>query len=74
MFSVFLHLLQLTFPKAKLLLMSSYQEDINDWYHSLCLAIGYALVSSISSHQKINLIVILCAPFSLCPLLWHANL
>lgn len=32
---------QLTFPKAKLLLMSSDQEDINDWYRSLSLAVGY---------------------------------
>ncbi|XP_069012505.1 rho guanine nucleotide exchange factor 39 [Embiotoca jacksoni] len=28
-------LLSLTFPKAKLLLMSSNQEDLNDWYQSL---------------------------------------
>lgn len=38
--SVSPHLLQLTFPRAKLLLMSTDQEGINDWYHSLCLAIG----------------------------------
>lgn len=34
-----LFLLQLTFPKAKLLLMSSNQEDLNDWYQSLSSAI-----------------------------------
>ncbi|XP_053544346.1 rho guanine nucleotide exchange factor 39 isoform X2 [Ictalurus punctatus] len=33
-------LISLTFSRAKLLLMSSDQEDINDWYRSLCLAIG----------------------------------
>lgn len=32
---------QLTFPKAKLLLMSSHQEDLNDWYQSLISAIRY---------------------------------
>nr|XP_020463825.1 rho guanine nucleotide exchange factor 39 isoform X2 [Monopterus albus] len=32
-------LLSLTFPKAKLLLMSSNQEDLNDWYQSLTSAI-----------------------------------
>ncbi|XP_044042386.1 rho guanine nucleotide exchange factor 39 isoform X1 [Siniperca chuatsi] len=32
-------LLSLTFPKAKLLLMSSNQEDLNDWYQSLSSAI-----------------------------------
>lgn len=32
---------QLTFPKAKLLLMSSHQEDLNDWYQSLTSAIRY---------------------------------
>lgn len=35
-----IYLFQLTFAKAKLLLMSSDQEDINDWYRSICLAIG----------------------------------
>ncbi|KAG8005846.1 Rho guanine nucleotide exchange factor 39, partial [Nibea albiflora] len=34
-------LLSLTFPKAKLLLMSSNQEDLNDWYESLSSAIRY---------------------------------
>uniref|UniRef100_A0A3Q3WNV1 PH domain-containing protein n=1 Tax=Mola mola TaxID=94237 RepID=A0A3Q3WNV1_MOLML len=34
-------LLSLTFPKAKLLLMSSNQEDLNDWYQSLSSAIRY---------------------------------
>ncbi|KAI4879922.1 hypothetical protein NFI96_018172, partial [Prochilodus magdalenae] len=33
-------LISLTFARAKLLLMSSNQEDINDWYRSLCLAVG----------------------------------
>ncbi|TSK13280.1 Rho guanine nucleotide exchange factor 39 [Bagarius yarrelli] len=37
-------LISLTFSKAKLLLMSSHQEDINDWYCSLCLAIGVMAV------------------------------
>ncbi|XP_019721794.1 rho guanine nucleotide exchange factor 39 [Hippocampus comes] len=32
-------LLSLTFPKAKLLLMSSNQEDFNDWYQSLTSAV-----------------------------------
>ncbi|XP_023274498.1 rho guanine nucleotide exchange factor 39 isoform X2 [Seriola lalandi dorsalis] len=32
-------LLSLTFPRAKLLLMSSNQEDLNDWYQSLSSAI-----------------------------------
>ncbi|TNN21956.1 hypothetical protein EYF80_067932 [Liparis tanakae] len=32
--------IQLTFPKAKLLLMSCNQEDLNDWYQSLSSAIG----------------------------------
>ncbi|XP_061523922.1 rho guanine nucleotide exchange factor 39 [Phycodurus eques] len=32
-------LLSLTFPKAKLLLMSSNQEDFNDWYQSLSSAV-----------------------------------
>ncbi|XP_041832816.1 rho guanine nucleotide exchange factor 39 isoform X2 [Melanotaenia boesemani] len=32
-------LLSLTFPKAKLLLMSSNQQDLNDWYQSLSSAI-----------------------------------
>lgn len=31
--------LQLIFPKAKLLLMSVNQENINDWYHSLSATI-----------------------------------
>lgn len=30
---------QLSFPKAKLLLMSSSQENISDWYHSLSATI-----------------------------------
>ncbi|XP_056281182.1 rho guanine nucleotide exchange factor 39 isoform X2 [Pseudoliparis swirei] len=33
-------LLSLTFPKAKLLLMSCNQEDLNDWHQSLSSAIG----------------------------------
>ncbi|XP_076578633.1 rho guanine nucleotide exchange factor 39 [Chaetodon auriga] len=32
-------LLSLTFPRAKLLLMSSNQEDLNDWYQSLSSAV-----------------------------------
>ncbi|KAL1275690.1 hypothetical protein QQF64_035313, partial [Cirrhinus molitorella] len=33
-------LISLTFARAKLLLMSDDQGDINDWHRSLCLAIG----------------------------------
>uniref|UniRef100_A0A672JVZ9 Rho guanine nucleotide exchange factor (GEF) 39 n=1 Tax=Sinocyclocheilus grahami TaxID=75366 RepID=A0A672JVZ9_SINGR len=33
-------LISLTFARAKLLLMSDDQVDINDWFRSLCLAIG----------------------------------
>ncbi|XP_030004364.1 rho guanine nucleotide exchange factor 39 isoform X2 [Sphaeramia orbicularis] len=33
-------LLSLSFPKAKLLLMSSNQENLNDWYQTLSSAIG----------------------------------
>eukprot|EP00066_Takifugu_rubripes_P030112 XP_011619378.1 PREDICTED: rho guanine nucleotide exchange factor 39-like [Takifugu rubripes] len=33
-------LLSLNFPKAKLLLMSSSQENISDWYHSLSATIS----------------------------------
>eukprot|EP00064_Thunnus_orientalis_P002428 superscaffoldBa00000177_g2435 len=36
-------LLSLTFPKAKLLLMSSNQEDLNDWYQSLSSAVRQPL-------------------------------
>ncbi|XP_070785317.1 rho guanine nucleotide exchange factor 39 [Enoplosus armatus] len=44
-------LLSLTFPKAKLLLMSSNQEDLNDWYQSLSSAIR-KLQSKTVVHQR----------------------
>nr|XP_046234811.1 rho guanine nucleotide exchange factor 39 [Scatophagus argus] len=44
-------LLSLTFPKAKLLLMSSNQEDLNDWYQSLSSAIR-KLQSKTAVHQR----------------------
>ncbi|XP_051248000.1 rho guanine nucleotide exchange factor 39 [Dicentrarchus labrax] len=44
-------LLSLTFPKAKLLLMSSNQEDFNDWYQSLSSAIR-KLQSKTVVHQR----------------------
>ncbi|TMS02887.1 rho guanine nucleotide exchange factor 39 isoform X1 [Larimichthys crocea] len=44
-------LLSLTFPKAKLLLMSSNQEDLNDWYESLSSAIR-KLQSKTVVHQR----------------------
>lgn len=36
----FLLFLQLNFPKAKLLLMSNNQQDLNDWFQSLNSAVG----------------------------------
>ncbi|KAL0964936.1 hypothetical protein UPYG_G00274650 [Umbra pygmaea] len=45
-------LLSLTFPKAKLLLMSSDQEDINDWYRSLSSAVGQLQSRSTVVHQR----------------------
>lgn len=42
-------LLQLTFPRAKLLLMSSNQEDLNGWYQSLSSAIRY-----VHTHLRIS--------------------
>ncbi|XP_041819981.1 rho guanine nucleotide exchange factor 39 [Chelmon rostratus] len=44
-------LLSLTFPKAKLLLMSSNQEDLNDWYQSLSSAVR-KLQSQTVVHQR----------------------
>ncbi|KAM9334532.1 rho guanine nucleotide exchange factor 39 [Symphorus nematophorus] len=44
-------LLSLTFPKAKLLLMSSNQEDLNDWYQSLSSAVR-KLQSKTVVHQR----------------------
>ncbi|XP_030624574.1 rho guanine nucleotide exchange factor 39 [Chanos chanos] len=45
-------LISLTFTKAKLLLMSSDQEDINDWYRSLSLAIGQLKTKSTVVHRR----------------------
>ncbi|KAK6292307.1 hypothetical protein J4Q44_G00368910 [Coregonus suidteri] len=48
-------LLSLTFPKAKLLLMSSDQEDINDWYCSLSSAVGQLKSRNTVVHQRDDL-------------------
>ncbi|XP_040886196.1 rho guanine nucleotide exchange factor 39 isoform X2 [Toxotes jaculatrix] len=45
-------LLSLTFPKAKLLLMSSNQEDLNDWYQSLSSAIRKLQSKQTVVHQR----------------------
>ncbi|XP_026220043.1 rho guanine nucleotide exchange factor 39 isoform X3 [Anabas testudineus] len=45
-------LLSLTFPKAKLLLMSSNQEDLNDWYQNLCSAIRKLQSAQTVVHQR----------------------
>nr|XP_019955374.1 PREDICTED: rho guanine nucleotide exchange factor 39 [Paralichthys olivaceus] len=45
-------LLSLTFPKAKLLLMSSNQEDLNDWYQSLNSAIRKLQSKETVVHQR----------------------
>ncbi|KAK3517783.1 hypothetical protein QTP70_018352 [Hemibagrus guttatus] len=49
-------LISLTFSNAKLLLMSSHQEDINDWYRSLCLAIGRLKTKSTVVHRREELL------------------
>ncbi|XP_052362801.1 rho guanine nucleotide exchange factor 39-like [Oncorhynchus keta] len=49
-------LLSLTFPKAKLLLMSSDQEDINDWYYSLSSAVGQLKSRNTVVHQRDDLV------------------
>ncbi|KAL2102195.1 hypothetical protein ACEWY4_001363 [Coilia grayii] len=48
-------LISLTFPKAKLLLMSSDQEDINDWYRSLSLAVGQLKSKGTAVHRRDDL-------------------
>ncbi|XP_047431795.1 rho guanine nucleotide exchange factor 39 isoform X3 [Mugil cephalus] len=45
-------LLSLTFPKAKLLLMSNNQEDLNDWYQSLTSAIRKLHSTQAAYHQR----------------------
>ncbi|XP_061815012.1 rho guanine nucleotide exchange factor 39 isoform X2 [Nerophis lumbriciformis] len=45
-------LLSLTFSRAKLLLMSSNQEDLNDWYQSLCSTIRKLEPKPIVAHQR----------------------
>ncbi|XP_077957535.1 rho guanine nucleotide exchange factor 39 isoform X1 [Gasterosteus aculeatus] len=45
-------LLSLTFPKAKLLLMSCNQEDLNDWFQSLSAAIGHLQGKQTLVHQR----------------------
>ncbi|XP_044199750.1 rho guanine nucleotide exchange factor 39 [Thunnus albacares] len=45
-------LLSLTFPKAKLLLMSSNQEDLNDWYQSLSSAVRKLQPKQTVVHQR----------------------
>ncbi|XP_062862106.1 rho guanine nucleotide exchange factor 39 [Trichomycterus rosablanca] len=49
-------LISLTFARAKLLLMSSDQEDINDWYRSICLAIGKLKTNSTRIHRRDELL------------------
>ncbi|KAF7693934.1 rho guanine nucleotide exchange factor 39 isoform X2 [Silurus meridionalis] len=49
-------LISLTFSKVKLLLMSSDQEDINDWYRSLCLAIGKLKTKNTVVHRREELL------------------
>ncbi|XP_034719085.1 rho guanine nucleotide exchange factor 39 isoform X2 [Etheostoma cragini] len=45
-------LLSLTFPKAKLLLMSCNQEELNDWYQSLSSAVGNLQSKQTVVHQR----------------------
>ncbi|XP_043092294.1 rho guanine nucleotide exchange factor 39 [Puntigrus tetrazona] len=45
-------LISLTFARAKLLLMSDDQRDINDWYRSLCLAIGQLKSKNTVVHRR----------------------
>nr|XP_057925005.1 rho guanine nucleotide exchange factor 39 isoform X2 [Doryrhamphus excisus] len=47
-------LLSLTFPRAKLLLMSSNQEDLNDWYQSLCSAIRKLEPKPTFGHERVE--------------------
>uniref|UniRef100_A0A4W4GLS6 DH domain-containing protein n=1 Tax=Electrophorus electricus TaxID=8005 RepID=A0A4W4GLS6_ELEEL len=49
-------LISLTFAQAKLLLMSSDQENINDWYRSLCLAIGQLKSKTTVVHRREELL------------------
>ncbi|XP_066525243.1 rho guanine nucleotide exchange factor 39 [Hoplias malabaricus] len=49
-------LISLTFARAKLLLMSSDQEDINDWYRSLCLAISQLKSKNTVVHRREELL------------------
>ncbi|MCJ8743390.1 hypothetical protein PDJAM_G00093460 [Pangasius djambal] len=49
-------LISLTFSRAKLLLMSTDQEDINDWYRSLCLAIGKLNTKNTVVHRREELL------------------
>ncbi|XP_072530063.1 rho guanine nucleotide exchange factor 39 [Salminus brasiliensis] len=49
-------LISLTFARAKLLLMSSDQEDINDWYRSLCLAVGQLKSKNTVVHRREELL------------------
>ncbi|XP_071397116.1 rho guanine nucleotide exchange factor 39 [Centroberyx affinis] len=48
-------LLSLTFPQAKLLLMSSNQEDLNDWYQSLSSAIRKLQSKNTVVHKRDDL-------------------
>ncbi|XP_041057985.1 rho guanine nucleotide exchange factor 39 [Carcharodon carcharias] len=48
-------LISLTFPEEKLLMMSNDQEDINDWYRCLSVAIGQLRSRSIIIQRKDNL-------------------
>nr|XP_015208416.1 PREDICTED: rho guanine nucleotide exchange factor 39 [Lepisosteus oculatus] len=48
-------LISLTFERGKLLLMSSDQEDINDWYRSLSSAIGQLKSRSTVVHKRDDL-------------------
>ncbi|KAJ8245523.1 hypothetical protein GJAV_G00271650 [Gymnothorax javanicus] len=45
-------LISLTFAKDKLLLMSSDQEDMNDWYRSLTSAIGQLMSRNTAVHRR----------------------
>nr|AAH85538.1 Zgc:103517 [Danio rerio] len=45
-------LISLTFARAKLLLMSDDQVDINDWYRSLCLTIGQLKSRNTVVHRR----------------------
>ncbi|KAF4114747.1 hypothetical protein G5714_004970 [Onychostoma macrolepis] len=45
-------LISLTFARAKLLLMSDDQGDINDWYRSLCLTVGQLKSKNTAVHRR----------------------